>query len=107
MASRGKKLPRRDFVKLAATTAACGPFFVFPDRVRASQKTLTIAKWAHFVPGFDAWFDELARDWGKLHDARVVVDHIPVERISARAAAEVAAGKGHDVFMFPWPPAVY
>ena len=109
MASRsGKKLPRRDFVRLATTTAACGPFFLFPDRGLASQKTLKIAKWAHFVPGFDPWFEgELAREWGKQHDTNVVVDHIPVERINARASAEAAAGKGHDLFMFPWPPAVY
>src|SRR5258708_737111 len=108
MANRsGKKLRRRDFVKLAAT-AASGPFFLFPGRAASNQKTLKIAKWAHFVPEFDQWFDgELAAEWGKQHDTKVVVDHVPAEKINALAAAEVAARKGHDLFIFPWPPAVY
>ena len=99
---------RRDFLKLAATTAAFGPFFLFPDRALASQKKLKIAKWAHFLPEYDQWFEgELAREWGKQNDTEVVVDHIPVEQIHARAAAEVKAGEGHDLFIFPWPPAEY
>ena len=32
---------------------------------------------------------------------------IPVEKVAAVAAAETRAGKGHDVFIFPWPPAEY
>ena len=104
----GNKLPRRDFVKLAATTAASGPFFLFSGRAASNQKTLRIAKWAHFIPEFDPWFEaELAAEWGKQHDTKVVVDHIPVEKINALAASEVAARKGHDLFIFPWPPAVY
>ncbi len=99
---------RRDFLKLAATTAAFGPFFLFPHRALASQKELKIAKWAHFLPDYDQWFEgEVAGEWGKQNDTKVVVDHIPVEQIHARAAAEVKAGKGHDVFIFPWPPAEY
>src|SRR5712692_2203359 len=98
------KLSRRDFV----TRAGLGPFFLFPDRALARQKTLRIAHWSHFVPGFDEWFErEYAKEWGQQHDTNVVVDRIPVDKISARAAAEVAAGKGHDLFMFPWPPAIY
>src|SRR5712692_7924360 len=109
---RGRKLSRRNFVKLtgaaAATAAGLGPLFLFPDRARASQKTLKIAKWAHFLPDYDLWFEgALAQEWGRQHDTKVVVDHIRVERIHAVAAAEVKAGKGHDVFMFPWPPAEF
>ncbi len=99
---------RRDFLKLAATTAAFGPFFLFPDRALASQKKLKIAKWAHFLPEFDRWFvDVLAREWGNQNDTKVSVDVIPVEEIRDRAFAEVKAGKGHDLFMFPWPPAEF
>src|SRR5260370_11856275 len=104
----GNRLRRRDFVKLAATTAASGPFFLFSGRDASNHKTLRIAKWAHFIPEFDPWFEaELAAEWGKQHDTKVVVDHSPVEKINALAAAEVAARKGHDLFIFPWPPAVY
>jgi multiple sugar transport system substrate-binding protein len=38
---------------------------------------------------------------------KIAVDRIPVEKIAAAAAAEIAAAKGHDVFIFPWPPAEY
>jgi multiple sugar transport system substrate-binding protein len=102
-----KRIPRRDFVKLAAGAAAVGPFFLFPYRALASQNTLRIAKWAHFAPDFDSWFESMARDWGKQHDTKVTVDEIPLEKIGAAANAEIKAGKGHDVFMFPWPPAEY
>jgi len=99
---------RRDFLKVAASAAAFGPFFLFPGRASASQKTLTIAKWAHFLPEFDQWFvNVLAPEWGKKNDTNVTVDVIPVEQIRDRAFAEVKAGKGHDLFMFPWPPAEY
>ncbi|HMF90595.1 MAG TPA: twin-arginine translocation signal domain-containing protein [Candidatus Angelobacter sp.] len=99
---------RRDFLKLAAATAAFGPFFLFPDRALASQKTLKIAKWAHFLPEFDQWFvNVLAKDWGRQNDTNVTVDVIPVEEIRERAFAEAKASMGHDVFMFPWPPAEF
>jgi multiple sugar transport system substrate-binding protein len=109
---REKKVSRRDFLKLAAATtaatAAVGPSFLFPHRASAQPKTLKIAKWAHFLPEYDAWFElGLAREWGQRYGVQVIVDHIPVEEIHARASAEAAAGKGHDLFMFPWPPAEF
>jgi multiple sugar transport system substrate-binding protein len=35
------------------------------------------------------------------------VDHLPIEKVHAQADGEVAARNGHDLFMFPWPPAEY
>src|SRR5258708_21814534 len=102
-----KRVSRRDFNKLAAGAAAVGPFFLFPDRAFASQKKLKIAKWSHFVPQYDSWFESMAVEWGRQHDTKVTVDEISVEKISAAAAAEIKAAKGHDVFMFPWAPAEY
>lgn len=102
------KTSRREFLKLAVGTSAFGPFFLFPERVLASQKTLKIAKWAHFLPEFDQWFaNDLAKEWGQKHGVRVTVDLMPIEQVHARAAAEIKAEKGHDVFMFPWPPAEF
>lgn len=99
---------RRDFLKLAAGTAAFGPFFHFPVRALAGQKTLKIAKWTHFLPEFDQWFvNVLAAEWGRQNETRVTVDVIPVEQIRERAFAEVKAGKGHDLLIFPWPPAEF
>jgi multiple sugar transport system substrate-binding protein len=97
---------RRDFIKLAAGATAASPF-ILSSSARAAQKRLRIAKWAHFVPEFDVWFESVARDWGEQHHIKVTVDVIPVEKVAAAAAAETRAGKGHDVFMFPWPPAEY
>src|SRR5207245_6826810 len=55
-------LSRRDFVKLTgsgalALGAGSGPFFLFPQRAAAEQKTLKILQWSHFVPAYDTWFD--------------------------------------------------
>jgi len=104
----GGTTSRRDFIGWAAGAAAFGPFFLFPERALASQKTLKIAKWAHFLPEFDQWFvNVMSADWGKRNDTKVIVDVIPVEQIRDRAFAEVKAGKGHDLFIFPWPPAEF
>jgi multiple sugar transport system substrate-binding protein len=101
-------LSRRDFVKLAAATAAVGRCLQFPAPAGVRQQTLKIAKWAHFLPEYDRWFEAvLAKEWGERHGTRVIVDHVPVEEIGKRAAAEAAARKGHDLFMFPWPPAEF
>jgi multiple sugar transport system substrate-binding protein len=106
--AKERHVSRRDFIRLAAVAAASGPFFSFPGRTLTSQKTLKIAKWAHFLPEYDAWFEsELARLWGEKNDTNVIVDHIPLESVRTEAAAEVAAGRGHDLFMFPWPPAEF
>lgn len=103
-----RPFPRRDFIKLAAVTAAVGPFLNFSPRTLGNPKTLKIAKWAHFLPEYDTWFEtEWAKPWGEKNNTNVIVDNIPIERVHADALAEVASGKGHDLFMFPWPPAEF
>lgn len=98
---------RREFLKLAAATAAGVPLGTFPGRAIASEEPLKIAKWAHFLPEYDVWFESMAKDWGQQHNTRVTVDTIPVEEIYARAKAEAQAGEGHDLHIFPWPPAEF
>ena len=92
-----------------ASGAASAPYLSLSRSARAQgAKTLRIAKWAHFLPEFDQWFTgNLAAEWGKRHDTEVTVDVIPIEKINQVAAAEVTARGGHDLIMFPWPPAVY
>src|SRR6266849_1308990 len=105
------KISRRKFVKLtggAAAAAGLTTGFLFPSRALAQQKTLKIVQWSHFVPGYDKWFDNtFTKEWGAKHDTNVVVDHIAIAEVNARAAAEVSAKKGHDLVMFLSPPAAY
>src|SRR5712692_10012630 len=107
----GRKISRRKFVKLSSGTVAAAGLtsaFLFPGRALAQQKTLKIVQWSHFVPGYDKWFDNTyTKAWGEKNNTNVVVDHIAIGEINARAAAEVAAKKGHDLFMFLSPPAAY
>jgi len=107
----GERISRRKFVKLTGSAVAAAGFtsaFLFPQRALAQQKTLNIVQWSHFVPGYDKWFDNtFTKEWGAKNNRTVVVDHITIGEINARAAAEVAAKKGHDLFMFLSPPAAY
>jgi multiple sugar transport system substrate-binding protein len=109
---KGKGVSRRDFIKLAGgsgiAAGAMGPAFLFPERAAAQQKTLKIAQWSHFVPAYDTWFDNtFCKQWGQKHNTNVMVDHINLNELPARAASEVSAKKGHDLFMFLSPPAAF
>lgn len=107
----GRKISRRNFVKVTGTGVAAAGLtsaFLFPEKALAQQKTLKIVQWSHFVPGYDKWFDNtFTKEWGAKHNTNVIVDHIAIGEINARGAAEVAAKKGHDLFMFLSPPAAY
>jgi len=111
---KGSGFTRRDFIKiagagtLAAGAGGVGPFFLFPERAEAQQKTLKILQWSHFVPEYDKWFDGVfCAQWGQKNNTKVIVDHISLNEIPARAASEVSAQKGHDLIMFLSPPAAY
>src|SRR5262249_3572881 len=96
---------RRHFLKTTSAIAGAGglaPALLAPFVLTAfaQTKTLKVIQWSHFVPQFDTWFDGFAKDWGKKNGITVTIDHIPHLEIPARAAAEVAAGAGHDLIMF-------
>ena len=101
-----RKLPRvtrRRFLKQTGLTlAAAGgaPLISAPfvSSALADTKSLAIVQWSHFVPAYDKWFDQFAKDWGEKNKISVTIDHIPVANVAARAAAEVSAGSGHDLF---------
>ena len=78
------------------------------SRARAAgRKRLRILQWNHFVPAHDRWFDAYARAWGEKHDTDVTVDHVGVNALNGTAAAEVSAGRGHDLVMFLRPRPVH
>src|SRR5437879_4871500 len=106
---RSQGVSRREFVKIAGAgtlAAGMGPAFLFQ---KGPQKTLKIIQWSHFVPAYDKeWFDTVfTKQWGEKHNTNVIVDHISLTEIPARAAAEVSAQQGHDLCMFLSPPAAY
>jgi multiple sugar transport system substrate-binding protein len=99
-------ITRRQFFKISATGAVVAGTgtLMFPRYGVAQPKTLKILQWVHFVPGYDKWFNETyVKEWGAANDTEVIVDNIGLAGINARAAAEVSAQKGHDLFLFNWP----
>ena len=108
MRSKHHGMTRRRFVQAAGAAAVATGLGALARPARAQPKTLKIIQWSHFVPGYDKWFDGVfCKQWGQRHGTSVVVDHISIGEINARAAAEAAAQKGHDLFMFLSPPAAY
>ncbi|MBI4247094.1 MAG: extracellular solute-binding protein, partial [Candidatus Rokubacteria bacterium] len=108
----GRTVNRRDFLKTtgggALTLSAFGIGFLDPVKAHAAKKKLRILQWVHFVPAYDEWFNKkYAVEWGQKNDTDVTVDNIGIAGINARAAAEVSAQKGHDLFLFNWPPPTF
>src|SRR5215813_12097234 len=108
-----KQITRRDFIRTTAAGALAtglGAPFIVPQRSygASAKKSLKILQWVHFVPAFDKWFNEkYVKEWGDKNNTEVTVDNIGIAGLSARAAAEVSAQKGHDLFLFNWPPPFY
>jgi multiple sugar transport system substrate-binding protein len=91
---------------IAGLASIAGPAFI--HKAYAAKNTLKILQWNHFVPAYDVWFDKTyVKEWGEKHDTEVVVDHVGIPALATRAAAEVSAQQGHDLFMFLSPPPVY
>jgi multiple sugar transport system substrate-binding protein len=106
MSTKGpSRVTRRRFLQntgltLAAAGAAPVLSTPFVSKALAADKSLSIVQWSHFVPEYDTWFDKFAKDWGEKNKIAVTVDHIPVQNVPARAAAEASAQSGHDLFGF-------
>ena len=99
---------RRAFLKATgagALATGLGANIIVPGRAHAARKKLRILQWVHFVPAYDEWFNKkYAVEWGQKNDTDVTVDNIGVAGINPRASAEISAQKGHDLFLFNWPP---
>src|SRR3972149_1834739 len=103
-----KKMTRRDFLKKAGMGAA--GLALVPAMVNSAfaqkpgRRTLRLLQWSHFVPRYDRWFDPYCKQWGEAHNVDVIVDHIGLSDLRSTFAAEVAAGRGHDIVEFIDPP---
>ncbi|MBI4638577.1 MAG: twin-arginine translocation signal domain-containing protein, partial [Candidatus Rokubacteria bacterium] len=102
---------RREFLKTTgagALATGLGANIIIPGRSDAAKKKLRILQWVHFVPAYDEWFNKkYAKEWGEKNDTEVTVDNIGIAGVNPRAAAEVSAQKGHDLFLFNWPPPTF
>src|SRR5438046_9718214 len=103
----------REFTNTSAAGAVAtglGLILFIPKQAycASARKTLKILQWVHFVPAFDKWFKEkYVKEWGEKNDTEVTRNNIGIAGLSARAAAEVSAQKGHDLFLFNWPSPFY
>jgi multiple sugar transport system substrate-binding protein len=115
---REQRLTRRELLKkggagaVAIGAAGAGAPYAFAGPLKFKGRWLkgdmSIIQWVHFVPSYDDWFDNTwCKQWGEKNDVQVNVEHINNTLLDTRAAAEVAAQKGHDLFMNLHPMAVY
>src|SRR6478672_9967826 len=92
---------RRKFLATAGAGVAGSSLLTMLDARQAPAQikgtTLRILQWSHFIPAYDVWYDQFAKEWGEKNGVKVRVDHIPHLDIPARMAAEFAAGAGHDI----------
>ena len=114
MKKRNSKTPhqttscsRRRFLKAvgsSALVASGAANLMVPRHAHGRAKTLKILQWNHFVPAYDDWFkNEYTQQWGAKNDTDVVVHNVGMTSLNSRAAAEIAAQEGHDLFMFLKP----
>ena len=106
-----KTYSRRKFLKTvssSAVAASAGVSFLIPRYAHSNKNTLKILQWNHFVPEYDEWFNDVyTKEWGDKNDTNVIVDNVGMTSLNSRAAAEVTAQKGHDLFMFLRPPPTF
>lgn len=111
------RLSRRELLKKAGAGAvavgaagASAPFsFAGPLKYKGRwlSGNLSLITWVHFVPSYDQWLDPWAQQWGQQNDVQVTLEHINNTLLDTRAAAEVAAQQGHDLFFNLHPMAAY
>jgi multiple sugar transport system substrate-binding protein len=114
-----RKVTRKELLKRAGVGAAAlgvggsagagnalGFYGPLKFKNRQFKNSLSILQWVHFVPDYDKWLDGTwIPQWQDKNDCEVKIDHINNTELAARAAAEVAAQNGHDLFMFLNPRA--
>jgi multiple sugar transport system substrate-binding protein len=92
---------RRTFLRTTGTGVAAGTIATMLSARQAPAQikgtTLRLLQWSHFVPAYDTWFDQFAKEWGDKNGVKVRVDRIPHLELPSRYAAEFAAGAGHDM----------
>jgi ABC-type glycerol-3-phosphate transport system substrate-binding protein len=101
---------RRSFLKttaLATSSAIAAPYV----RTSYAAGTLALGLWDHWVPGANETMKKIILDWGAKNHVEVHIDFIASidGRLLITAAAEEAAGVGHDVLSYygNWEVAIH
>src|SRR5690348_524276 len=79
--------------------ALAGPatFVQSTPSVNIKGTSLSLLQWQHFVPSYDTWFEKFLNEWGQANGVTVKLDRINTADVPAALAAEISAGKGHDL----------
>src|SRR5262249_60974023 len=90
---------RRRFLTVAGAGVTTSALLTMLDAHQAPAQikgtTLRILQWSHFIPAYDAWFDnKFVKDWGDKNGVKARVDHMPHRKLPAGLPAESAAGAG-------------
>jgi multiple sugar transport system substrate-binding protein len=95
-----RKLGRRSVLKglAAGTAAAAVPTILVRKASAQEEKTLRIVQWKHFVPDYDRWFTQFAKEFGEKNKCKVEVDYVATVDLPTAIAADISRGGGHDVF---------
>ncbi len=92
----------RRFFVLAILAATATAQAEYPDGT-----SLSLLQWHHFVPRYDEWFDNWARDWGEANNVAVTVDHVNLAEMPSSLATGIGAGSGYSIYEMPVPAAAF
>ncbi len=74
----------------------------FPDGT-----SIRINQWSHFVPRYDEWIQEYAKEWGQKNNVSVIINFINIADLPGTLTAAIAAGDGPTLFEMNAAPAAF
>src|SRR5262249_58829136 len=79
---------RRRFLTVAGAGVTTSALLTMLDARQAPAQikgtTLRILQWSHFIPAYDAWFDnQFVKDWGDKNGVKVRATHIRHPKLPA------------------------
>src|SRR3954452_17591948 len=95
-----RTLTRRSLLKAGVTAgAALATPTIFSRKASAqTETTLKVVQWKHFVPDYDRYFNQFAKEFGDKHKVTVEVDYVATPDLPTAIAADISRGGGHDIF---------
>ncbi|WP_283139039.1 ABC transporter substrate-binding protein [Rhizohabitans arisaemae] len=91
----------------AVGLADSGPQLVFTEPRTKLSGSLTILMWSHLINRHNEWFARFAQDWGRRVGVTVRVEQVSADELPGRIAAQLQAGRGHDLIQGIGPLSQY